>query len=72
MTIEAWFIFASFWALFITTPGPKRGQLRQRVDGLFVSYIVALRAWNFDESNFASHPLRLWYNSIDECFIIYL
>ena len=22
MTIEAWFIFASFWALFVTTPGP--------------------------------------------------
>ncbi|NCW15882.1 MAG: LysE family translocator, partial [Rhodobacteraceae bacterium] len=23
MTLEAWFIFASFWALFVTTPGPN-------------------------------------------------
>ena len=23
MTVETWFIFASFWALFVTTPGPN-------------------------------------------------
>ena len=23
MTIEAWFIFAGFWLLFVTTPGPN-------------------------------------------------
>ncbi|REJ73303.1 MAG: LysE family translocator, partial [Proteobacteria bacterium] len=23
MSIEGWFIFATFWVLFVTTPGPN-------------------------------------------------
>ena len=39
MTIEAWFIFASFWVLFVTTPGPNA------VNCVSVAMAHGFRSW---------------------------
>ena len=56
-----------FLGAFRYNARPQRGQLRERGDGLWVSDIFDLCAWDFDTSDIVSHPLRLWNYGSDNC-----
>ena len=62
MSFEAWIIFVSFWALFVTTPGPNA--LNCITVALHYGFNTALflRAGDTDTSIVVSNPFGIWHH----------